>query len=187
MFEGPAHGRPLPVGHRWLRRAWAHTRRPGHFAYLRPKSPGVSIRAGARMAQVWGRDRELAAVERLLGGAPAGLAVLLLQGSPGMGKTVLWAAAVARAIDRGYRVLQSRPAEAEARLAFSSLSDLLSGVSHDQLQALPAPQHQALEAALLRGGTTGPTVDRRSVCMAVLGVLRSLSAQGPLLIAIDDW
>jgi DNA replication protein DnaC len=71
------------------------------------------------MAQVWGRDRELAAVERLLDGAPAGQAVLLLQGSPGIGKTALWAAAVARATDRGYRVLQSRPAEAEARLAFS--------------------------------------------------------------------
>src|SRR5262249_6861486 len=83
--------------------------------------------------------------------------------------------------------LESRRAEAESRLPSSSLRVLLSGGSHDQFQALPAAQHQALEAALLRGGTTGPTVDRRSVCMAVLGVLRSLSAQGPLLIAIDDW
>src|SRR5215472_4112069 len=139
------------------------------------------------MAQVWGRDRELAAVERLLDCAPAGQAVLLLQGSPGMGKTALWAAAVARATDRGYRVLQSRPAEAEARLAFSSLSDLLAGVSRDQVRALPAPQCEALEAALLRGGPSGAKVDRRSVCMAVLGILRSLSEPGPLLIAIDDW
>jgi DNA-binding NarL/FixJ family response regulator len=104
-----------------------------------------------------------------------------------MGKTALWAAAVARATLRGYRVLHSRPAEAEARLAFASLSDLLADVPRDHMLALPAPQCQALEAALLRAGSAGATVDRRSVSMAVLGVLRSLSTQGPLLIAIDDW
>ncbi len=139
------------------------------------------------MAEVWGRDRELGAVERLLGAADTGLSVLLLQGSPGMGKTALWTAAVARAARGGCRVLRSRPAEAEARLAFSSLSDLLADVSPDHLRALPAPQCQALEAALLRAGTAGTAVDRRSVSMAVLGVLRSLAAQGPLVVAVDDW
>jgi DNA-binding CsgD family transcriptional regulator len=139
------------------------------------------------VAGVWGRDRELAAVERFLDGAAVGLAALLLKGSPGMGKTSLWAVALAGAAHRGYRVLQSRPAESEARLAFASLSDLLADVSREYMHALPAPQCQALEAALLRAGSTGATVDRRSVSMAVLGVLRSLSEQGPVLIAIDDW
>ncbi len=139
------------------------------------------------MAQIFGRDPELAAIERLLDEAAVGPTVLLLEGDPGMGKTTLWAATVARATDRGYRVLKSRPAEAEACHAFSSLSDLLAAVSRDQVRALPTPQRQALEAALLKGGIPGATVDRRSVSMAVLTILRSLAAEGPLTIAIDDW
>jgi DNA-binding CsgD family transcriptional regulator len=139
------------------------------------------------VAQVFGRDPELAAIERLLDAAAVGPALLLLEGGPGMGKTTLWAAGVARATDRGFRVLQSRPAEAETRLAYASLSDLLAGVTDDHVRALPAPQCQALEAALLKDGTPGATVDRRSVSMAVLTILRSLAAERPLVIAIDDW
>ena len=139
------------------------------------------------MAQILGRYQELAAIERLLESRAAGLSVLLLHGGHGMGKTTLWAATIALAGRRGFRILQSRPAEAEARLAFSSLGDLLSGVTREHLRALPMPQGQALEAALLRAGIAGDTVDRRSVSTAVLGVLQALARAGPLVIAIDDW
>jgi hypothetical protein len=52
---------------------------------------------------VIGRDRELTRIDAFLDRLPDGPATLVLEGEPGMGKTTLWRAAVARAADRSRR------------------------------------------------------------------------------------
>ena len=74
---------------------------------------------------------------------------------------------------RGYRVLSSRPSEAETRLSYTGLTDLLGDVVDDVLPALPAPQRRALEAALLLAEPDAGT-DERAVAAAFLSSLRAL-------------
>jgi predicted ATPase len=77
---------------------------------------------------VFGRDAELDELEATLVRARNGFAALVLAGEPGIGKTTVWRAGIARAADRGYRVLSCRTAPAETRLSFSALGDLLAPV-----------------------------------------------------------
>jgi predicted ATPase len=137
-------------------------------------------------AAVVGRDSELEAVERFLDGAALGPSALVLEGTAGIGKTTLWQAATQRAAARGYTILACRAAESEAKLALTALADLLAGLGDDLLAALPAPQRQALEVALLRRDAHGPLRDPRALATAVRSVLLELAARGPLLVAIDD-
>jgi DNA-binding CsgD family transcriptional regulator len=115
-----------------------------------------------------------------------GPAALLLHGEPGIGKSTLWQAGVEEALRRGLRVLSSRPAEAERALAHAGLGDLLEGVLEDVLPELSPPRRRALEIALLVEEASGDPVDPRALAVAVQGALEALSAQGPLMIAIDD-
>jgi DNA-binding CsgD family transcriptional regulator len=134
-----------------------------------------------------GRQAELSALEEFLTRAANGFACVAVEGEAGVGKTTVWQAAVDRAKQRGFTVLSCRPAEAETRLDFAALSDLVEVVSSDVLEALPAPQRNAIAVALLREETQGPPpADQRAIAVAVLGVLRQLSASGPVLIAVDD-
>jgi DNA-binding CsgD family transcriptional regulator len=135
-------------------------------------------------ADVVGREKELAAVEAfLVAGRPSCGAVV--EGDPGIGKTTVWQAAVCGAESRGFRVLRAAPAESEAKLAFSSLADLLGTTIGDVLEELPPPQRRALEAALLLDDAGGRT-DRRAVAAGLLSSLRALAADSPVLVAIDD-
>src|SRR5581483_4606861 len=79
-----------------------------------------------------------------------------------------------------------RPVEAEAKLAFASLADLVAPVVDGVLPRLPEPQRLALEVALLRTTATGARLDGRAVGTAVHSLLRHVSAEAPLLVAIDD-
>ena len=58
-------------------------------------------------------------------------AVLVLQGEAGIGKTTVWAAGVDAAREQGFRVLVTRPVEAEAGLAFTGLADIVADVLDD--------------------------------------------------------
>ena len=131
-----------------------------------------------------GRDTELGAIEEFLAEVQMGPGVLLLDGAAGAGKTTLWNAAVAGAVQRGFRVLSCRAAATEAKLSFSGLDDLLDGVVGEVSDSLPAPQRQALDAVLLRGPSTG--ADARTVCRAVLETVRLLAGSGPVVLAVDD-
>ena len=81
---------------------------------------------GARVvAAMIGRERELDAVARFIERVLNGPVALAIEGEPGIGKTTLWLEAVRAADERGYRVLQARPAQARRsfptpRLAISS-------------------------------------------------------------------
>ncbi len=75
--------------------------------------------------QLVGRNEELAALVELLD-APEELSrVAVLSGEAGIGKTSLWLAGIDAATAHGYRILSSRPSEAETGLSFAGLADLL--------------------------------------------------------------
>ena len=75
------------------------------------------------MAVIVGRDEELAVVDRFCERPRP--AALVIDGEPGIGKTILWREAVQEAETRGHRVLSASPTEAETQLPFAALGDLL--------------------------------------------------------------
>jgi DNA-binding NarL/FixJ family response regulator len=130
-------------------------------------------------AALVGREEELGAVDaffRRPGGA------LLLEGPAGIGKTVIWEAAVAKARARRLRVLVTRPSSEDAQLGFAGLADLLEDVDVAARRALPAPQRRALERALLLA-EDDDAADVRALGAGVLGILAGL---GSIVVAIDD-
>ena len=86
---------------------------------------------------------------------------------------------------RGFRGLVARPAEAEASLAFSGLGDLLAEAV-DSIGTLPAPQRRALRVALLLEDPEDARLDPRALSVAVLGFLRKLAEDLPVVVAVDD-
>ena len=137
--------------------------------------------------EIIGREEELAELRRFLDAADRVPAAFLMEGEPGIGKTVLWRAGVELARARHFRVLTAIPAPAETRLSFAALADLLGPVLVDVLPALPAPQQRALEIALLLEDPRGSLPpDHRAVAFAFLGALRALAREGPVVVAVDD-
>jgi DNA-binding CsgD family transcriptional regulator len=134
---------------------------------------------------ILGREQELAAVTRFLEEHRPGPSALLLEGEAGIGKTTLWRACVALARERGFRILSCRPSEAEARLSYAALTDLLEEAVADELEDLPGVQRTALDVALLREQADAP-VDPRTVAAAVLSIVRALASASPVLLAVDD-
>ena len=132
-----------------------------------------------------GRDRELTALEQLLGVPPPAPAAVLTGGA-GIGKTALLDAGAELARARGFRVLCARPGEAEMKLSFAALADLLENVGDDVLQRLPAPQRHALRVALVRSEPAGAPPEPLAIAAGFLSTLRLLAADQRLLVAIDD-
>jgi DNA-binding CsgD family transcriptional regulator len=133
-----------------------------------------------------GREAELVAVDDLLDRAGSGFAALVLEGEPGIGKTTVWGEGVRRAEALGFTVLACRPAEAEAKLSFSALTDLLERVPSDALGELPEPQRRALAVALLRSPAGDEDVEPRAVASAVRRVVAEWAVMNPVLVAVDD-
>jgi DNA-binding CsgD family transcriptional regulator len=139
-----------------------------------------------RRADVFGRDAELTAISEFLGEVSEGPIALLLTGDAGMGKTTLWRWCLTAARDRSYRVLGCQPVESETKLSFAALGDLLGGVADELDLDLPPPQARALDVALLRAEPEDAPSDSRAVSLAVLGALRFLTRDGPVIVAVDD-
>lgn len=136
--------------------------------------------------QMVGQAEALESIQRFLHDVPLGPSALVLEGEVGTGKSALMTATVAAAQKRGHRVLACRPIESERAMTFAALGDLLQGLFNDRHPDLPEPQNRALRVATLMEDPGGPPPDRRSVSIATLGVLRSLSRHSPVLLAIDD-
>ncbi len=136
--------------------------------------------------EILGRDTEIERLRAFLDQAVAGFAALALKGPPGIGKTVLWRAGTAMALDRGCTVLSAQPGWAEVPLLFSGLTDLFRQVPGPVLGTLVPVQRRALEVALLRTDPGGASTDPRTLSSAVLSVLQQLSLCQPVLVAIDD-
>jgi DNA-binding CsgD family transcriptional regulator len=133
-----------------------------------------------------GRERELAVADDFLDRLTEGASALVLEGEPGIGKTTLWAATIAHAEPRGCRVLSCRPTQAEAKLSYAALADILSPLGKEALQVLPGPQRRAIDAALLRADPRGGRVEQRAVSAAVASLLISCSTERPVVVAVDD-
>lgn len=161
----------------------AHTAAGG--ASNHPPDAATTTQAGADGSLV-GRVDDLAAVAALVGGAADGPLALVLEGEAGIGKTTVWQQVVDRATAGGLSVLSCRAVQAEAKLAYVSLADLLTPVADAVLPRLPEPQQEALEVALLRAAPSPGGVDARAVGAGVHSVLAGLAASSPVVVAIDD-
>jgi DNA-binding CsgD family transcriptional regulator len=135
--------------------------------------------------EVVARGEELSALDAVLDRAAAGSAALVLEGGAGIGKSTLWRAGVDAARARGMCVLLSQPAEVERGLAHAGLGDLFENALESVLPALSAPRRRALEVALLVEDAVHGS-DRRTLGVAVRSALDVLTAQAPLVLAVDD-
>jgi hypothetical protein len=153
-----------------------------HPRILESTDLGKALMAG----DVIGREPELAILDRFLDAIGAGSAVLLLSGDAGIGKTTVWKEGLSGARRRGYRTLACGPVEAETRLSYAALGDLLDPILEDALPTLPEPQRRALEVALLLAPSSGARADQRAVSLAVLGCLRSAAASTPLVVVLSS-
>jgi DNA-binding CsgD family transcriptional regulator len=138
-----------------------------------------------RLERIIGREAEVSALRQFVAAEPTA-GTVVLAGVPGIGKTTLWQEGIDSARDRGLRVLVSRPSGAEAQHSFAGLIDLCDGLEEHALAVLPAPQRAALEVALLRSEPGGQPPGAQAIALGFLGVLRVLSANAPLLVAVDD-
>ena len=144
------------------------------------------------MTPLFGRAAEIASIERFVAAVAAGKAApsrtsaVMIRGDAGIGKTSLWRSAIVVAQDAGCRVLTSRCVEAEAKLSFTALGDIIDGVPDAVIGSLAIPLRRALNAALLREDAIAGPTDWRGVALAALGSIRGLSTLGPVLVAIDD-
>jgi DNA-binding CsgD family transcriptional regulator len=135
--------------------------------------------------RILGREAELAVVERFADPAEPGRG-LFLTGEPGAGKTTLWEAGVELAGGHDAHVLSARASGTETQLAFSALIDLLEGVDGERLGVLPVPQRRALEIALLRAEPTADALPDGAAAVGFTNVVRALSAERPVVMAVDD-
>ncbi|HKN94131.1 MAG TPA: AAA family ATPase [Thermoleophilaceae bacterium] len=133
-----------------------------------------------------GREAELAELRSFVSVPDSGAVVLLLAGEAGIGKTALWQAALADAEAAGVAVRSSRPGESEASFSFAVLADLLAAAPDELFFALPLPQRRALEVALLRREAGDVAPPMHVVAAGFLAALRALSAESPVLVAVDD-
>ena len=138
------------------------------------------------MAQIVGRESELQLVRRFLAETARRCAALHLHGDPGIGKSTLWHVATTEANDLGYRVLATRPTEAEARLPFSGLTDLFGELLDEVRPELPAPQRSALEIAFRRSSAEDLSPEPLAISLGVLTLVRAAAADRPVVVAVDD-
>ncbi|MDT5207670.1 MAG: hypothetical protein QOF67_85, partial [Mycobacterium sp.] len=132
------------------------------------------------------RSAEYRAVADFLLSASRQPTGLVIEGEAGIGKTTLWLAAVDLARERGFRVFNARAGQAESVLAYAVVADLIGDVDPTVLADLPDMQRIAVDRVLLRASGEGPATDQRVVAAAFATVIDRLSADVPVLVAIDD-
>jgi DNA-binding CsgD family transcriptional regulator len=154
-------------------------------------SPHPAPLATGRGAPLLERDRELAALDALIGQAAAGQARLaLIEGPAGIGKTRLVAEARQRAVEKGFRLLAAQGGEFEQEFPFGVVRQLLEpAVVEDEALALAGaagPARAVFESA--REREEGESVADPSFASlhGLYWVTLNLSDQGPLLLAVDD-
>jgi len=135
---------------------------------------------------ILGRDHELARLDSSFESLRSVSVKLLLEGEAGIGKTTLLLAGTSAARARGQTILITRPSKADRALPWAGVADLLAGVSDSAVAALPEPQRDALEVALLRRTADGRAPNQRAVLTAFANVVAALARETPVVVAIDD-
>jgi DNA-binding CsgD family transcriptional regulator len=131
---------------------------------------------------LYGREVQLAAIDRLLEGMLSGRAgALILRGEAGIGKTALLDAVAEQAA--GARLLRVTGVEAEAELPFAGLHALMRPAL-DEIDALPERQAVALRGAF--GMAEAAVADRFLVGLGVLSLIAELAEDRPVLCLVDD-
>ncbi|MVU81058.1 AAA family ATPase [Nocardia sp. ET3-3] len=130
---------------------------------------------------IYGRERELIQLDRILEAARSGRGSgLVLYGDPAIGKTALLRAAVEHAT--GFRVLRCQGIRTESELRFAALHELLLPVA-DRVARLAPTQARALRTVL--GLDSGPA-DPFLVGAALVRLLTVLAADRPVLLVVDE-
>jgi DNA-binding CsgD family transcriptional regulator/tetratricopeptide (TPR) repeat protein len=142
-----------------------------------------------------GRGAEIAEISSFLSVNSAAPAALAITGVAGIGKTTVWKHVV-HEVSPSSIVLSCQPTSAERPLAFSALDDLFGNVAAEVLSMLPAPRRQAVETALCgpsQGSSPadhpeagGVLPDQQLLARGILEVLRILSGDSRIVLAIDD-
>ena len=130
-----------------------------------------------------GRTSELATLLDTVAGV--GPRYAALTSGPGLGKTSVLTALLAKAESLPVAILLAAPSELEESLGFSALADLLAAFDEGSYDALPAPQRTAIRAALLLEEAAGE-IEPRAVAVALRTLLRTLAQQQPVALVIDD-
>jgi predicted ATPase len=129
-----------------------------------------------------GRRRERAAVDALIAAVRAGESrALVVRGEAGVGKSALLEYVAERAT--GCRIVHALGVECEMELAFAGLHQLCTPLL-DRLEALPAPQRDALATSF--GLRAGEAPDRFLVSLAVLSLMGTAAEERPLVCLVDD-
>ncbi|MEV4621069.1 AAA family ATPase [Asanoa sp. NPDC049573] len=129
-----------------------------------------------------GRRAECGVLDQLLGEVRAGQhMVLVLRGESGEGKTALLDYLGDKGADA--RIIRVTGVQSEMELAYAGLQQVCVTML-DQVDALPAPQRDALRVAF--GLVDGPAPDRFLVGLAVLTLLSETAGSRPLICLIDD-
>jgi DNA-binding CsgD family transcriptional regulator/tetratricopeptide (TPR) repeat protein len=138
-----------------------------------------TARGGPRL---YGRTAECARLDELLGALQSGLSgALVVRGEAGSGKTALLDYAAAGS--DGCRVERATGVESEMELPFATLHQLCLPLL-DRIEALPAPQADALKTAF--GLSAGRRPDSFLVGLAVLTLLSDAADSTPLICVVDD-
>jgi DNA-binding CsgD family transcriptional regulator len=143
----------------------------------------ASSPAASRVAELVGRDDELARLYHLVDAIDERGGALVVRGEAGIGKSALLAAARERARQQGATVVSTTGTLSEAPLAFAGLHQLLLPLLGG-LDLLPDPQRRALEAAF--GIAEGDAPDLFLIGLATLGLVAERAAETPLLFVVDD-
>jgi DNA-binding CsgD family transcriptional regulator len=137
---------------------------------------------GDPRGRLLGRRGECEALDQLLARLRTGRSpVLVLRGEAGVGKSALLEYLVDEA--SGCRIIRAAGAEAEMELAYAGLQQLCAPLL-EHLDALPAPQREALSTAF--GLSAGDPPDRFFVGLAVLSLCAEAAGERPLLCVVDD-
>src|SRR6201997_2896030 len=145
-----------------------------------PRPTRSSSRGRAR--RLIGRAGECRELDALLEAVRRGESrSLVIRGGAGVGKTALLEYLTGRAAD--CRVIGVTGVQSEMELAFAALHQLCAPLL-DRLEALPAPQREALQITF--GLIPGPVPDRLLVGLAMLGLLSEAATERPLVCLVDD-
>src|SRR5215213_7697342 len=143
---------------------------------------GGRFRQPAGRAGLRGRGSECALLDELVAAIRRGESQsLVLRGEAGIGKTALLEYLIASAPDA--TIVRAVGVQSDMELAYAALHQLC-GPLLDRLEALPAPQRQAME--IVFGVTAGEAPDRFLVGLAVLSLFSEVAEQRPLLCVVDD-
>ncbi len=166
----------------------AHTEAPslalavGEEGRPAPSSAASLLSSTSGTGGLVGREPELRELRDFLREALAGGAARVVCAGAGSGKSELLEACV-EMVGADMHVLRCAGVRTGNNPDLSGLLQVAWAILGGLRRSLDARQCRVLERLVVDGGG----VDRTRLSFAVLGVLESVSARRPLLIAVDDW